>query len=254
MRNSYSFNLASLGISVKTLFSGYLFIVAIGYLMALIQLQLTHGLADGEYGLSVEDVSYSYYGNRSGSLLENKLNGSMSAMATDEERAAIIKWVHDGADKAAYSSTGVEQIITTKCTACHSEAAGMSLPDFTSFETLHERAEVDTGATIQSLARVSHIHLFGIAFIFMFVGLIFTLSTTVPLPIKVMTIGMPYVFLFLDIASWWLTKINPNFAWLVMIAGGLMALTFAIMWCVSMFEMWILPMRGKDYRNGLFDE
>jgi len=189
MRNSYSFNLASLGISVKTLFSGYLFIVAIGYLMALIQLQLTHGLADGEYGLSVEDVSYSYYGNRSGSLLENKLNGSMSAMATDEERAAIIKWVHDGADKAAYSSTGVEQIITTKCTACHSEAAGMSLPDFTSFETLHERAEVDTGATIQSLARI-----------------------------KVMTIGMPYVFLFLDIASWWLTKINPNFAWLVMIA------------------------------------
>jgi hypothetical protein len=31
--------------------------------------------SDGKPGLSIDDVVYSYYGNRSNSKLENKLNG-----------------------------------------------------------------------------------------------------------------------------------------------------------------------------------
>jgi hypothetical protein len=70
-------NLANLGISVKMLFSGYLTVVGVGYVMALIQILFTHGMADSKFGLSINDIVYSYYGNRSGSLLEGKLNGSM---------------------------------------------------------------------------------------------------------------------------------------------------------------------------------
>ena len=65
-------NLASQGTALKALFTGYLIVIAVGYLMALVQIQLTHGLADGEYGLSIDDIVYSYYGNRNNSLLENK--------------------------------------------------------------------------------------------------------------------------------------------------------------------------------------
>jgi len=51
------------------LFTGYLSIVAIGYLMALVQILFTHGMADGQFGLSVDDIVYSYYGKRSGSVI-----------------------------------------------------------------------------------------------------------------------------------------------------------------------------------------
>jgi len=246
-------NLANLGVSVKMLFSGYLTVIAVGYLMSLVQILFTHGMADGEFGLSIDDIVYSYYGNRSGSLLESKLNGSMKPMAPQDERFTIIQWVRDGADVKEYHKK-IEPIIEKRCTGCHSEASGMSVPDFTKVENVLTRAATDTGATFSSLTRVSHIHLFGIAFIFMFVGMIFALASGVPVWLKATAIVLPYIFLILDIASWWLTKLDPNFAWFVMIGGSAMAASFAFMWVVSMYEMWIMPRLHVDPRDALHDE
>ena len=249
----HGINLCSQGLSLKMLFTGYLSIVAIGYLMALVQILFTHGMADGQFGLSVDDIVYSYYGKRSGSVIENKLNGSMQAMAPEEERLKIINWVRTGADEDAFNAD-IRPIIDLRCIACHSATAGMSLPDFTQFENIMKRAETDSGISFSSLARVSHIHLFGIAFIFMFVGLIFSLAAGVPPALKASAIVMPYIFLFVDIASWWLTKLSPHFAWLVIIGGGMMALSFVFMWTVSMYEMWIMPGKHADSRDALLDE
>jgi hypothetical protein len=235
------------------LFTGYLSIVALGYLMALVQILFTHGMADGQFGLSVDDIVYSYYGKRSGSVIENKLNGSMQAMAPEEERLKIINWVRKGADEEIFV-TDIKPIFDSRCIACHSEASGMTVPDFTKFANIAKRAETDSGASFSSLARVSHIHLFGIAFIFMFVGMIFSLAAGVPPLLKASAIVMPYIFLFVDIASWWLTKLSPHFAWLVIIGGGMMALSFVFMWTVSMYEMWIMPWKHADSRDALLDE
>ena len=244
-------NLCNLSVSVKMLFSGYLLVVAIGYGMAMIQVMFTHGMADGKPGLSVEDIVYSYYGNRSGSLMESKLEGSMKANAPQDERFKIIQWLRDGAEEAAYNA-GIKPIVEQRCVICHNAEAG-SLPDFSQFENVKKRAEANQGASFPSLARVSHIHLFGIAFIFMFVGLIFALTTGVRSRLKATAITLPYVFLLTDIASWWLTKLNPNFALLVIVGGGGMAMAFVFMWVVSLYEMWILPrqLRFPDRRHAL---
>ena len=226
--NSDAFSLRNLNTPLKVLFTGYLSTVAVGYFVALIQILFTHGMADGKFGLSVEDIVYSYYGNRSGTMLETKLNGSMKENASDKERFAIIQWVRDGADKDDYVDSGVEKIIQERCVMCHNK--GASVPDFNDFNVLKELAREDEGATFGSLTRVSHIHLFGIGFIFMFVGLIFSFSETSTVKYKCIAIGMPYVFLLADILSWWLTKLNPMFAWLVVLAGTGMALSFFFMW------------------------
>ena len=158
---------------IKVLFTGYLCTVGIGYLFALIQILFTHGMADGKFGLSVDDIVYSYYGNRSGTVLENQLNGAMKANAPDQERFKIMEWVRAGADADAYKDDGIEKIIETRCVICHNKEAS-GLPSFTEFEGLQPYTTEDTGATFASLTRISHIHLFGISFIFMFVGLIFS--------------------------------------------------------------------------------
>jgi hypothetical protein len=251
---SHKLNLCSQGIALKSLFTGYLIVVAVGYLMALVQIQFTHGMADGEMGLSVDDIVYSYYGKRSGSALEAKLNGSMKLMAPEKDRLKIINWVHKGASEKAFYDTGIRKIFDTNCVACHNASSGLPIPDWTKFENIAKRAETDTGASFSSLARVSHIHLFGIAFIFMFVGLIFSLAAGVPKYLKAFVIVMPYLFLIIDISSWWLTKLNPNFAWFTIIGGAAMALSFAFMWTVSMYEMWIMPRLHDDSRDALLDE
>ncbi len=223
---------------VKVLFTGYLCTVGIGYLFALIQILFTHGMADGKFGLSVDDIVYSYYGNRSGTVLEQKLNGSMKENAPEQERFKIMEWVRSGADFKDYTGDGIDKIIATRCVMCHNKEAS-GIPDFTDFEGIKALSTQDTGATFASLTRVSHVHMFGISFIFMFVGLIFSFSETTTTQYKCIAIGMPYVFLVADILSWWLTKVHPMFAWLVIFAGMGMGVSFMFMWVTSILEMWL---------------
>ncbi len=223
---------------IKVLFTGYLCAVGIGYLFALIQILFTHGMADGKFGLSIDDIVYSYYGNRSGTVLEQKLNGSMKENAPEQERFKIMEWVRDGADADDYKDKGIEKIVQTRCVMCHNKEAS-GVPNFAEFEGLKPYTTQDTGATFSSLTRVSHIHLFGISFIFMFVGLIFNFAETPTMQYKCIAIGMPYVFLIADIMSWWLTKIHPVFAWLVIFAGMGMGISFMFMWVTSIIEMWL---------------
>ena len=223
---------------IKVLFTGYLCTVGIGYLFALIQILFTHGMADGKFGLSVDDIVYSYYGNRSGTVLETQLNGPMKENAPDQERFKIMEWVREGADSEAYKDDGIEKIIESRCVMCHNKEAS-GVPSFSNFEGLKPYTTEDTGATFASLTRVSHIHLFGISFIFMFVGLIFSFAETPTTQYKCIAIGMPYGFLIADIMSWWLTKIHPMFAWLVIFAGMGMGISFMFMWVTSILEMWL---------------
>ncbi|MDQ7003318.1 MAG: elongation factor-1 alpha [Ghiorsea sp.] len=233
------YNLTNIGTPLKVLFTSYLCVVGIGYIMAMAQILLTHGMADGKFGLSVDDVVYSYYGNRSGTLIENKLNGSMKDMASDQKRLQIIKWVRHGAKESTFESSGAKMVFENTCIACHSAESDIGLPDFTKFENIKERAKQDTGASIASLTRVSHIHLFGISFIFFFVGAIFVFAKNVPIRLKGALIAMPFISQIMDISSWWLTKFDPIFAWLVITGGSGMGIAFAFMWFISIYQMWV---------------
>lgn len=223
---------------IKVLFTGYLITVGIGYLFALIQILLTHGMADGKFGLSVDDIVYSYYGNRSGTVLEQKLNGSMKDNASDQQRFDIIQWDRDGADIDNYKDDGIERIIQERCVTCHNKEAS-GIPNFNDFAQLKALTIQDEGSTFASLTRGSHIHMFGISFIFMFVGIIFSFAETTSVKYKCIAIGMPYAFLIADIVSWWLTKFFPMFAWLVILAGMGMGVSFMFMWVTSILEMWL---------------
>ncbi len=233
---------------IKVLFTGYLIAVSIGYMFALIQILLTHGMADGKFGLSVDDIVYSYYGNRSGTVLEQKLEGSMKDKAEEQERFNIIQWVRDGADEDAYKENGIEKIIQERCVMCHNKEAS-GIPNFSDFAQLKKLTEQDQGSSIGTLTRGSHIHMFGISFIFMFVGIIFSFAETTNIKFKCIAVGMPYVFLVADILSWWLTKFFPPFAWLVILAGMGMGVSFAFMWVTSIMEMWLFK---PVYVDGLW--
>jgi hypothetical protein len=237
-------NLANLPLPLKALFAGYLLVVGVGLLMA--GLMMTHGMADGKLGLSKNDIVYSYYGDKTHSKLENMLNGQMKAMAPDEVRADIIQWVRKGAPKADWDAH-FKDVFAKNCVSCHSVMP--NIPNFTNFEEVQVVAATSTGATIESLTRVSHIHLFGISFIFFFIGFIFSFAVGVPKKWKILAIAFPFGFLILDILSWWLTKLTPGFAWLTIIGGIGYSLASTFMWFTSMYQMFILSRNGKTYGN-----
>ena len=239
-------NLPNLPNPLKALFAGYLLVVGVGLLMAGLQIMMTHGMADGKVGLSKNDIVYSYYGDRTHSQLESKLNGSMKANAPDEVRADIIKWVHKGAPKDDWDAH-FKGVFAQHCVACHSNVP--NIPNFKNFDEVQKVAATSDGATFQSLTRVSHIHLFGIGFIFFFIGFIFSFAVGVPRKLKILAIAFPFAFLIVDILSWWLTKLNPGFAWLTIIGGIGYSAASTFMWFTSMYQMCVLSRNGKVYGN-----
>ena len=81
----------------------------------------------------------------------------------------------------------------------------------------------DTGADIFTLVRVSHIHLFGVTFIFFLMGLIFGHAYVRPVWLKCTLMALPFACIATDISSWYMVKVFHPFAFLTMAAGGLMA-------------------------------
>jgi hypothetical protein len=91
---------------------------------------------------------------------------------------------------------------------------------------------------LMTLIRVSHIHLFGLSFIFFIMGSMFSHAYIRPIWFKCAAIATPFVAIVSDVSSWYFTKLFHPFALVVIGGGGLMAASFAFMWVVTMYQLW----------------
>lgn len=226
-----------LPLSMRMVFTMTLLVLGTGYLFAMIQVFTVHAGRDGNPSLSADDLRIAYSGKEGGTRLESALNGPMQGMLPAEERQVILKWAHDGGAKEGYDSK-VKAIMDTRCIACHN-GSNPHQPNLTNHDDVSKLVAKDEGMSIGTLVRVSHIHLFGITFIFFIVSSIFAHAYMRPLWLKCVVIVVPFLSILLDITSWYLTKLWPGFAWLVIGSGALMGVSFAIQWVTSMYQMWV---------------
>jgi hypothetical protein len=224
--------------SLRSLYTATLLLLGVGYLFALANLYFTYaGKAGGNpLMVSYEDIVVTYAGNDKGSVLEDALNGPMAAMLPPKEKSVLIAWAHAGASQASYLSD-VEPIFDQRCMACHNGAT----PDVTNlstYDSLKKATEIDTGESAATLVRDSHIHLFGMTFIFFVVGLIFSHAYLRPVWLKCAVIALPIATVGLDIGSMYFIKLYHPFAGLTIASGAASAACFAFMWLVTMYQMW----------------
>lgn len=223
--------------SMRVVYTATLLILGMGYLFALIYLFHSYSGKDGDpMTLSYEDVVIAYSGSGKDSRLEAALRGSMSAMLPKDELGPLVGWVKEGAERARFDKE-IKPTLDKRCMSCH-DGSNPHLVNLNGFDNLKKVTERDTGAGIFTLVRVSHIHLFGLTFVFFIVGSIFSHAYLRPVWFKCTVVGLPFVSLVLDVGSWYFTKLYQPFAWVVMIGGAIMGLSFAFMWAVSMYQMW----------------
>jgi len=225
----------------KLLYTSFLLLAGLAYLMALAYLYTSYDGIDGKPGLSVEDVAENYYGNRSGTRLESALRGPMAGYIKTERRDYIVKWLQSGAPQADYERL-IKPMLDEQCVVCHSAASGLQLPDLSSYESVKQVANVDTGVSLHSLMKVSHIHLFGIALVALAIGLVFRFALLPSWFQHTLTL-LPFIAIFTDIAAWFLTKWDPIYAYTVVIAGGLLGLSWALQILISLYQIWFLRCR-----------
>lgn len=223
--------------SLRVLYTAALLVLGMAYLFAGIYLFHSYSGKDGNpLTLSYQDVVTAYSGSGKDSRLESALRGPMRSMLADDEIDVIVTWVREGADRIKYD-TGIKPTLDKRCMTCH-DGSNPHLANLSSYDNLKKMTERDTGTGIFTLVRVSHIHLFGITFIFFIVGVVFSHAYVRPVWFKCTVVALPFICLALDISSWYFTKLYHPFAWVVIIAGAVMGLSFAFMWAVSMYQMW----------------
>jgi len=224
-------------VSEKILDTVFLIAIGIGTIFAVVYVYLTHEGLDGKPGLSADDIRIAYYGANQQTRLGAALHGPMAGnLPIAKKRKVIFDWLDHGHKQQEFE-TKVAPILNKYCIMCHSEEAGMGLPPLTSFTDVSKLTEEDTGASILSLVRVSHIHLFGISFILFFLGRIFIMCE-MPVMVKRITVVIPFLAMLMDIFSWYATKFIPGFSYTVIIGGGLMILSIGSQIVVSVYQMW----------------
>lgn len=231
-------SLRTLSLPIRVLLSCFLGTVGIGYLAALLYLFLSDVEPHQKMGMGVvAGISSKYYGTRDGSRLEASLRGPMSDKLGAADRDQIIKWLRGGSTKEGFET--VKPILTKNCMVCHTPNSPFgNLAPLTSFQEVSKFALIDAGPSVSQLARVSHVHLFGISIIFLLTGAIFAFSR-VPLMPRICLLVLPYLAIWVDIGSWWATRYAPVFAYTVLAGGAVMSISFAAQILISIWDMWL---------------
>lgn len=156
-------------------------------------------------GFTPEEATLKYYGNEtSRAALEEMTNDTVS-----EEDAGV------------------------------SEAEELSFDDMEESETQSE--PLVPVPTFESLVTEGHFHLFGYVSIFFICGLIIVFAA-IPRWLKGTLVLAPFLASVLDIWSMLLTRfVSPNFAYLLIISGMIMALSFLMVFVISIYQLWFIP-------------
>lgn len=102
--------------------------------------------------------------------------------------------------------------------------------------------EVPPDFAFAKLVNENHFHVFALSMLFFMIGVLFTF-TSLPEAAKAVFVAAPFLGMFLDFASLWLTVFShPVFGWFSIIFGAFMALSFFMLIARPLYEMWVLPL------------
>jgi hypothetical protein len=229
----------NISVSERILNTAFLLTIAIGYMVALANMYYTHQSRDGIAGLSIDDVIIAYHGSSDQTRLGAAIKGIMEPnLKYKSDKDVILKWMQNGAKEPEYNDH-IAPILNRDCVICHAPAINPSLPDLTHYSGVAEVAHA-SGASLPFLIRISHIHLFGMAFLLFFIGKTFLLCDLNNI-VKRVSIIIPFAAMLLDVMSWFLTKSFPEFAYVVVASGALMGISMGMQILVSIYQMWFYP-------------
>lgn len=155
--------------------------------------------------------------------------------------AAALKYYGNETSRAA-----LEEMTDTEVSA---DEAGVSEAEEFSFDDFEEQeAESEPLVpvpTFEALVTEGHFHLFGYVSIFFICGVIIVFAQ-IPSWLKGTLVLAPFIASVLDIWSMLLTRfVGPSFAWLLVISGMIMALSFLAVFVISTYQLWFLPNEQK---------
>ena len=229
--------LKTLSKSSKIAVTAFLIIAGIGYLLGFANIVLSYSPVDQEPGMSIRDIQISFYGARDKTALEGSIDGTMKEYFSSEaDYQATKNWLAEGATEEGFAE--IAPIFEVSCNICHStdaEVAGVVTETYADLEPFLAQ---DTGKSISRLVSLSHTHVLATLPVVFLLVFIFSF-TKFKENLKIGVVTLSFVAIILDVGTWWLAKLSAAAAPLVIVGGVSLAVSFALLVLLSLYEMWV---------------
>jgi cytochrome c5 len=228
--------LAGIPLASKLALTVLLVVAGAGYLLGFLNIYLTYSPVDQKPGMSLEDISMSFYGARGGTKLEKSIDGSMRQyLASDAEYQAVKDWLAGGATEMGFAQ--IKPIFDASCSSCHSTEAAVADVVTADYADLAPLLKQDTGKSVPRLVSISHTHVLATLAVIFLLVFIFSFARY-PQGLKGLVMVFAGLAILLDVGSWWLAKLSPALAILVILGGVSLALSFLALIVLSLVDLW----------------
>ncbi len=237
---STGIKLSDLSRPLKMVITLFLLMMGLAYMVSVFNMYLTYNLADGEPGMTTEDLRRSFYGQRNRTLLAAKIDGgSMEQfLPVPGHKETILSWLQDGSLEEDFP--GVQPIIQEHCLSCHAPTGIMGVRrPLDTYERVKAVTVVDRGEPIGLWARVAHTHLMSLGLVFLCLGVIFSFCGGVGQTMKAWFMPMPFTALVIDFGARALIPYVPSLVYVMMGAGALMGLSMMVLTVGPLYEIWV---------------
>jgi len=257
----------------KLLVTMFLLVLSCGFFVAHLYLHHSMASAGGEEKLmpSPSDITLHFHGDRTRTRLKTMSLGSMKRyfmedsdrrpieLKSDEQADldAVLAWNDSGAPESAYwdpkekkSQPGQVHAILYKrgCLDCHAaDATGEEAkPDspLDTFASISRYTRGDMGMDRGRLLMLSHVHLLGMALMFLGAGAALVASSY-PGWLRGALVFGGFASILLDIGGWWAVKYGGGgWAWTVVAGGVLMGASFGLTVLCVLWDLWRIRRTG----------
>ncbi len=188
----------------------------------------------------------------------------------DGERRVLLAWVNAGAKKEAYELdtfvlprelieqpitakyvkenepekkvVKVTSLLTDRCIRCHKpdgvgKAKDFPLNDYAKLKPYVMAAESSTRMSTEKLAQTTHVHLLGFSMLYGLTGLIFAF-TSYPGLVRFVIAPLPLVAQVADISCWWLARLDPLYAHVIVFTGAAVAAGLMLQIALTLFNLY----------------
>jgi hypothetical protein len=144
----------------------------------------------------------------------------------------------DGGKKVAK----IKSILDDRCVRCHGGGANRAAAQFPlmSFDEIESYTEVETtggGMSLKKLAQSTHVHLLAFSMLYGLTGLIVAF-TSYPGWFRIILGPLTLIAQLVDISCWWLGRIDPFYARVIVVSGGVVGGSLCLQIVFSLFNLW----------------
>ncbi len=223
--------------SSKIAITGFLIAVGIGYLLGFLNIYVTYSPVDEKPGLSVKDIEFAFHGKREATKLEKAIDGGMKGYFKSQgDYSAVKTWLAAGAGESDFAR--VKPILDGSCSTCHSTGAKVGNVVTETYSNVKAYLVQDEGKPFERLIGISHTHVLATAPLLFLLAIVFSFARYAE-GSKSLVMGFAFLALFVDIGSWWLAKVSAAAAVLVIVGGVFLALAFASLILLPLYDMWV---------------